>query len=146
MSSDPNCIFCKIIAAEIPAAVVYEDDSIVAFLDIGPLADGLVFLRKYSNLLLIPIFVTLFTREEDRRHGLLAFAAAMTITLLLSYGIALRVVPAGGVIVGDVIDPTVFKGRITHNLLMAFACLMFAEFARTSRGRWRGIWMGSPGG
>lgn len=40
MSSDPNCVFCKIIVAEVPAAVVYEDDSVVAFLDIGPLADG----------------------------------------------------------------------------------------------------------
>lgn len=40
VSRDPNCIFCKIIAAEVPAAVVYEDDSILAFLDIGPLADG----------------------------------------------------------------------------------------------------------
>jgi histidine triad (HIT) family protein len=40
VSSDPNCIFCKIIAAEVPAAVVYEDDSVLAFLDIGPLADG----------------------------------------------------------------------------------------------------------
>ena len=40
MSSDPYCIFCKIIAADVPAAVVYEDDSVLAFLDIGPLADG----------------------------------------------------------------------------------------------------------
>ncbi len=33
-----NCIFCKIIAGEIPSAKVYEDDEIVIFKDIAPLA------------------------------------------------------------------------------------------------------------
>ena len=40
MSRDPECVFCKIVAVEIPAQVVYENESILAFLDIGPLADG----------------------------------------------------------------------------------------------------------
>lgn len=40
MPSDSDCIFCKIIAAEIPAHVIYEDDAVLAFLDIGPLAHG----------------------------------------------------------------------------------------------------------
>lgn len=35
-----NCIFCKIIAGEIPAAKIYEDDLVVAFLDIGPINLG----------------------------------------------------------------------------------------------------------
>lgn len=46
MSPDRNCIFCKIAAGEIPAAVVFQNDTIVAFLDIGPLAEG--------HLLVIP--------------------------------------------------------------------------------------------
>jgi histidine triad (HIT) family protein len=33
-----NCIFCKIIAGEIPSTKVYEDDSVLAFLDINPQA------------------------------------------------------------------------------------------------------------
>ena len=33
-----DCIFCKIIAGEIPAAKVYEDDKIFAFKDIAPMA------------------------------------------------------------------------------------------------------------
>jgi len=37
---DPNCIFCKIVAFEIPAAVVYESESILAFLDVAPLSEG----------------------------------------------------------------------------------------------------------
>ncbi|MBN1230916.1 MAG: histidine triad nucleotide-binding protein [Anaerolineales bacterium] len=33
-----DCIFCKIIAGEIPSEMVYEDDLIVAFRDINPAA------------------------------------------------------------------------------------------------------------
>lgn len=38
MSTD--CIFCKIIAGEIPCHKVYEDEHILSFLDIGPLSEG----------------------------------------------------------------------------------------------------------
>ena len=33
-----NCLFCKIIRGEIPAAKLYEDDEILAFRDIAPQA------------------------------------------------------------------------------------------------------------
>jgi len=33
-----NCIFCKIIAGEIPGRKIYEDDEMLAFLDINPVA------------------------------------------------------------------------------------------------------------
>ena len=33
-----NCLFCKIVAGTIPSTKVYEDDSILAFRDINPLA------------------------------------------------------------------------------------------------------------
>lgn len=36
MEKDPNCIFCKIIAGEIPADKIFEDDDFIAFLDIKP--------------------------------------------------------------------------------------------------------------
>ncbi|MFZ9298061.1 MAG: histidine triad nucleotide-binding protein [Hylemonella sp.] len=36
--SDPDCIFCKIAAGQIPARKVYEDDDILAFHDIQPWA------------------------------------------------------------------------------------------------------------
>lgn len=35
-----NCIFCKIIAGEITATKIYEDDSTLAFLDIAPINPG----------------------------------------------------------------------------------------------------------
>jgi len=35
-----DCIFCKIARGEAPASVVYEDDEVVAFLDINPVQWG----------------------------------------------------------------------------------------------------------
>ena len=33
-----NCLFCKIIAGEIPGTIVYQDNDLVAFRDIDPKA------------------------------------------------------------------------------------------------------------
>ena len=38
MSADPNCIFCKIVAGQIPAKKVHEDDELLVFHDINPWA------------------------------------------------------------------------------------------------------------
>ncbi|HSI51771.1 MAG TPA: histidine triad nucleotide-binding protein [Ideonella sp.] len=46
MSADPNCIFCKIVAGQIPAQKVFEDDEVLVFKDIQPWAP--------VHLLLIP--------------------------------------------------------------------------------------------
>ncbi|WP_172924385.1 MULTISPECIES: HIT domain-containing protein, partial [unclassified Streptococcus] len=35
-----DCIFCKIIAGEIPASKVYEDEQVLAFLDISQVTPG----------------------------------------------------------------------------------------------------------
>jgi len=45
-----DCIFCKIVAGEIPSHRVYEDDSVIAFLDINPATRGhaLVVPRRHS--------------------------------------------------------------------------------------------------
>ncbi len=40
MSHSPDCIFCKIIGGEIPSATVYEDEHVVAFMDIGQVTKG----------------------------------------------------------------------------------------------------------
>ncbi|MEM3373235.1 MAG: HIT family protein [Candidatus Anstonellales archaeon] len=52
-----DCIFCKIANNQIPSATVYEDDEVIAFLDIAPLTRGhtLVIPKKhYSNIHEIP--------------------------------------------------------------------------------------------
>jgi histidine triad (HIT) family protein len=38
VSSDPACIFCRIVRGEIPSRKVYEDDEILAFHDVRPIA------------------------------------------------------------------------------------------------------------
>ena len=35
---DPNCLFCRIVAGEIPARLLFEDDELIAFADIAPQA------------------------------------------------------------------------------------------------------------
>jgi histidine triad (HIT) family protein len=35
-----DCIFCKMVAGEIPLTKIYEDDVVLSFLDIGPVSDG----------------------------------------------------------------------------------------------------------
>ena len=38
MNASPDCIFCKIVAGQIPSRKVYEDDELYAFHDINPWA------------------------------------------------------------------------------------------------------------
>lgn len=38
VTSDPDCLFCKIIAGKIPSRLVYQDDDLYAFHDIHPWA------------------------------------------------------------------------------------------------------------
>ncbi|CAN5683813.1 histidine triad nucleotide-binding protein [soil metagenome] len=44
--TDPDCLFCKIAATEIPADIVHQDDLVVAFRDVSPKAP--------THVLLIP--------------------------------------------------------------------------------------------
>ena len=38
--SEPDCIFCKIVAGELPATIVDEDEHTLAFMDINPATRG----------------------------------------------------------------------------------------------------------
>jgi len=40
MAADPDCLFCKIVAGEIPATIVAEDERTIAFMDINPATHG----------------------------------------------------------------------------------------------------------
>ncbi len=55
--SDKECIFCKIIDGQIPSYKVYENDSVLAFLDIFPLSKGhtvVIPKKHYYNFLDMP--------------------------------------------------------------------------------------------
>jgi histidine triad (HIT) family protein len=51
---DPDCLFCKIVAGEIPSTRVAEDERTIAFMDINPATRGhlLVVPREHSTDLL----------------------------------------------------------------------------------------------
>jgi histidine triad (HIT) family protein len=46
MAADPDCLFCKIVAGDVPATLLHEDERTVAFMDINPATRG--------HLLVIP--------------------------------------------------------------------------------------------
>ncbi len=52
--TDPDCIFCKIVAGELPATIIDEDELTVSFMDINPATRGhaLVVPRRHARDLL----------------------------------------------------------------------------------------------
>ncbi|UCE10164.1 MAG: HIT family protein [Candidatus Thorarchaeota archaeon] len=77
MSQSSDCIFCKIVKGEIPASVVFEDEHVMAFMDIFPIAEGHILLipkDHYTNMLdidleLLPHLarrLALLTRQVDK--------------------------------------------------------------------------------
>jgi histidine triad (HIT) family protein len=54
MSEHDDCVFCKIVAGELPATIVDEDESTVSFMDINPATRGhaLVIPRAHTRDLL----------------------------------------------------------------------------------------------
>lgn len=86
-------------------------------------------LRKYADLLLIPVFLCVFQDETVRRHAIHALAASLAFILALSYLLKMGVMPANPFIIGSASYPVVFKQHLTHNVLMAFGVFLFAWLA-----------------
>ena len=78
-----DCIFCKIAAGEIPSVKVYEDDRVLAFMDINPLSEG--------HLLIIPKAhaATIYEITEDD------FLAVMSATHKLADAVKKALNPDG---------------------------------------------------
>jgi histidine triad (HIT) family protein len=53
-ATDPDCLFCKIVAGEIPASIIASDERTVSFMDINPATRGhaLVIPRAHARDLL----------------------------------------------------------------------------------------------
>ena len=74
-----TCVFCRIVAGELPADVVYEDDAIVAFKDIHPEAP--------VHLLVIPKkHITSLTHVQTEDAGLMAQLMLALPTLAVQHG------------------------------------------------------------
>lgn len=55
--AEEDCIFCKIVKGEIPGTLLYEDNTVLSFLDIAPAAKGHALVipkQHYKTLLDIP--------------------------------------------------------------------------------------------
>jgi histidine triad (HIT) family protein len=68
------CLFCRIVAGEIPATIVYQDDRLVAFKDINPQAPGhvLVIPRRH-----IPSLNDLTAQDDALVGEMIRRAAAL---------------------------------------------------------------------
>jgi len=96
MSSD--CIFCKIIAGEMPAATVYEDASAIAFLDINPITRGhtLVVPREHCE--------TILTAPDTVLKETILAVARVTRAMETALGAAaVNVTQANGELAGQVV-------------------------------------------
>jgi len=80
MSHDPNCIFCKIVAGQIPARKVFEDDHLLALHDINPWAP--------VHILVIPkLHLVSMADVTDEHAALLGRMMAVTPRLMRELGV-----------------------------------------------------------
>jgi len=80
---DPECLFCRIVAGELPATTVHSDDELIAIRDIAP--------RSPTHILILPrehIVSAADLTEED--GPLLGNVFATAVALARSEGIADR--------------------------------------------------------
>jgi histidine triad (HIT) family protein len=78
-----NCLFCKIAARQIPSAIVYEDDELLAFKDIHPAAP--------VHLLVIPkVHVATLSDCNESHAALLGKMLALAPKLAADHGCGVR--------------------------------------------------------
>ena len=87
------------------------------------------FLRKYADLLMVAVFMWFLLDPRHRSRALAGFAAAMLLTLALSYAAAAGLLPPARWLRAAPGNAVVFKLHITHSLMMALAALLFGLFA-----------------
>lgn len=81
MAADPDCLFCRIAADEIPSTKVHEDDVVVAFRDIAP--------RAPTHILIIPRDHIASAADLTEDHaGMLGRLFAVAATIARDEGIA----------------------------------------------------------
>ncbi|MBV9148456.1 MAG: histidine triad nucleotide-binding protein [Candidatus Eremiobacteraeota bacterium] len=64
---DPNCIFCKIIAGEIPARELFRDDDILAIEDVNPQAPSHVLVMPQAHVANMSTFSDTASAEKVAR-------------------------------------------------------------------------------
>jgi O-antigen ligase len=103
--------------------------------------DSGLFLKKYSDLVLIPVLAWAFIAARNRTRALQVFAGVLAVILLISCALKFGLLPLQPWLRATPDSALVFKLRITHNILMAFASFLFAWFCcgagtRTAKAVW----------
>jgi histidine triad (HIT) family protein len=81
MSHDPHCLFCKIVAGQIPSRKVYEDDLVLAFHDIHPWAP--------VHVLIIPkVHIAAMTDLTAEHASLLGHMSVLAPRLMAELGVS----------------------------------------------------------
>jgi histidine triad (HIT) family protein len=81
MAHDPNCIFCKIVAGQIPSRKVHEDDELIVFHDIAPWAPVHVLIVPKEHI------ATMYDTDEAKHTALLGRMTAMAPRLMRQLGV-----------------------------------------------------------
>lgn len=86
-----DCVFCKIIKGEIPAKKIYEDDKVIAILDINPLVDGHVLVipkKHFKNIYEIDNkeFEEVFERAKKIAKDITKKLNSIGVTFQINYG------------------------------------------------------------
>lgn len=102
----------------------------------APMSEAFRVLKKYRELLLIPLLLPLFMRPELRVWGIWAFMLAALVMLVGSYTDGALQLIEGGVLYSE---PAVLKSRITQSTLLAFAAYWLTLQLEQSPG-WRWLW------
>lgn len=97
--------------------------------------DAKLYLSKYLELALVPVLGWAFIAARHRIAGLRIFAGSLLLVLFLSCALKAGIIPPNNWMHGTDIAPVVFKLRLTHNILMAFAVFAFAWFTLTAPSR-----------
>ena len=80
MHTDPHCLFCKIVAGQIPARKVHEDEQVLAFHDIHPWAP--------VHILVVPKqHITSMVDIGPEQQALLGHMLAISPKLMLDLGV-----------------------------------------------------------
>lgn len=107
-----------------------------SFWGLGSLDERMLAVKKYADLLLIPLLISMTIDAQERNRALLALAASLVVTLVLSLVLGSGVLPTGWIIGCDPLNPCAFKKHTTHNVLMAFGGLLFGVLAWRSQDKW----------
>ncbi len=107
-----------------------------SFWGLGALDERLLAVKKYADLLLIPLLISLVVDLQERRRAILVLAASLGVSLVLSLVLGSGVLQTGWILGCDPSNPCVFKRHTTHNVLMAFGALLFAILAFRSSHKW----------